>query len=265
MVTSFPNRKNRKYKEEIDDITNLFITGIERENIKKDATYDTLKSEHRSLFDDLNNMFSSGTKDDKVHVCNVCQYEIKDKSVSLFDTAPVCARCANDGFLTNLGRSSATSFKNEIYQKSTYDDAPPLEEERKRPLERMKKSHDPQQFPKKSDGSKSHSRVDKQMLVQQTYDSLFGFYEGMKSILDLNIEIREMAEDVKDYKTMSKIDELKIDATKRLQKYCKACGNTGLMWEGMLLNQPTIMKDLGIDVMNTDLCQVCKKDGYLNL
>tara|TARA_R110000824_G_scaffold305037_3_gene492869 strand:+ start:1531 stop:2325 length:795 start_codon:yes stop_codon:yes gene_type:complete len=264
MVTSFPNRK---YKKEIDDITNLFITGIERENIKKDATYDTLNSEHRSLFDDLNNMFSSGAKDDKVHICSVCAYEIKDNSVSLFDTAPVCARCANDGFIppTNIGRSSATSFKNVIYQKPTYDDAPPIEDEKKKPFERMKKSHDPRQFPKKSDGSKSPSLVDKQMLVQQQYDSLFGFYEGIKSILDINIELREIAEDVKDYKTMSKIDESKIIATKSLQKYCKACGNTGLMSEGMLLNRPTIMKDLGIDVMNTDLCQVCKKDGYLNL
>ena len=238
MVTSFPNRK---YKKEIDDITNLFRTGIERENIKKDARYDTLKSEHRSLFDDLNNMFSSGTKDDKVHVCNVCQYEIKDKSVSLFDTAPVCARCANEGFLTNLGRSTDSYYSSDL-QKPTYDDDTGETNYNKD----MAVSDD-------MSPSQQHRFIKSQMKMRELFDIGYVNYKSAKKIADLtDLVFKNLSEDDHEGRKTYQAMQDKNIATLRSQ--CSVCGPD---------EREQFLSLSGLDLMDTDLCQACKEDGYL--
>ena len=63
-----------------------------------DKSYEEEPDRTQKFLRDLGIVFDRGNEKEKTYVCNVCKVEIKPVAPILFDTAPVCQKCANEGY-----------------------------------------------------------------------------------------------------------------------------------------------------------------------
>ena len=62
-----------------------------------DKSYEEMDGKLRWALKELETIYDRGNEKEKIYVCNVCNKNIKPTFPILFDTAPVCQKCANDG------------------------------------------------------------------------------------------------------------------------------------------------------------------------
>ena len=63
-----------------------------------DKSYEEETDRTQKFMRDLGIIFDRGNEREKAHVCNVCNTKIKPTAPILFDTSPVCQKCANEGY-----------------------------------------------------------------------------------------------------------------------------------------------------------------------